>query len=213
VLVKNASGEIVRKLGQEYSLRGPAGKLEEISRNPQIYSRLILLGPGKYALDGVARDSISGKVSVVHGTFEVPAVAEETMGMSSVVLSRGVNPLTEEQKRETAHPLYLEGQAYLVPNVTKAFSAGSDKNMLVHFNVYMPKGLERKVSVSLDFYKGGSLIAESSGALPEADVTGRIAYSTSFVLGAFSPGEYELVVTASDGSRKTSSASRFEVQP
>jgi VWFA-related protein len=213
VLVKNEAGVIVRKLGQEFSLHGPISQLDETVKTPEMYSRLILLEPGKYTLDGVARDSLSGKASVVHGTFEVPGVVAGAIGISSVVLSRGVNPLTEQQKREAAHPLYLEGQAYFVPNVTQVFSAASDKNLLVHFSVYAPKATGSKVSVSIGFYKNGSLVAESSGALPEPDATGRIPYSTSFGLGAFLPGEYQLRVTASDASGKASSSTRFEVRP
>jgi VWFA-related protein len=213
VLVKNEAGVIVRKLGQEFSLHGPISQLDETAKTPEMYSRLILLEPGKYTLDGVARDSLSGKASVVHGTFEVPGVAAGAIGISSVVLSRGVNPLTEQQKKEPAHPLYLEGQAYFVPNVTQAFSAGSDKNLLVHFSVYPPKATGGKVSVSIGFYRNGSLVAESSGALPEPDATGRIPYSTSFGLEAFPPGEYQLRVTASDSGSRASSVARFEVRP
>jgi VWFA-related protein len=213
LLVKNSSGVIVRKLGQEFSLRGPASQLEETTRNPEVYNRVILLEPGKYTLDGVARDSLSGKASVVHGSFEVAGAGTEAICMSSVVLSRGVNPLTEEQKKGAPHPLYLEGQAYFVPNLTHSFSAASDRNLLVHFSVYAPKAAASKVSVSIDFYKNGSLMAQSSGALPEPDATGKIAYSTSFGLAAFSSGEYELRVTASDGTGKTSSAARFDVRP
>lgn len=212
LLVKNDTGMIVRKLGQEFSVHGPLAQLDQTSKNPQIYSRLILLEPGKYTLDGVARDSISGKASVVHDEFEVPAVPGSAIGISSVVLSRGLNPLTEQQKKQATHPLYLEGQAYFVPNVTQSFSAGSDKNMLVHFDVYAPKP-GSKVSVSVSFYKGADLIAQSSGALPEPDAEGRISYSTSFGLEAFSPGQYRLVITASNGSGRASSKARFEVQP
>jgi len=213
LLVKDGTGVIVRKLGQEFALHGPASQLEETAKNPEIYSRLILLEPGKYSVDGVARDSISGKASVVHSTFEVPAIGADGIGMSSVVLSRGVNPLTEEQKKGAAHPLYLEGQAYFVPNITHGFSMASDKNLLLHFSVYPPKTGGSKVSVSIDFYKGGSLIAQSSGALPEPDTAGRIQYSTSFGLGAFAPGDYNLVVTAADGKGRASSSARFEVRP
>ncbi len=104
-------------------------------------------------------------------------------------------------------------QAYFVPNVTQAFSTAVDKNLLVHFNVYPPTAAAGKVSVSIDFYKEGSLIAESAGALPEPDATGKIPYSTSFALAPFFPGEYRLVVTASAGAGKASSVTRFEVRP
>ena len=213
ILIKNEQGVIVRKLGQEYRLHGPAGQLQDVASKAQMYSRLILLEPGKYTLDGVARDSISGKVSVVHTGFEVPGAEAEGIAMSSVVLSRGVNPLTEEQKKEAAHPLYLEGQAYFVPNVSQGFSIASDKNMLVHFSVYMPQGGSNGVTVSINFYRDGRIVAQSSGALPDPDATGRIQYSTSFALAAFPPGEYELVITASEATSKSSSEARFEVRP
>src|SRR5581483_11774239 len=136
-LIKNSDNEIVRKLGQEFTLRGPLTQLEEIKTRPQMYNRLLLLPPGKYTLEAVAQDSGSGKASAVRVPFEVPAVAEQEMRLSSVVLSQGVNPLTEEQKKQGArHPLYLEGQAYFVPNLKQTFSQAKDKNLLIHFNVY-----------------------------------------------------------------------------
>jgi VWFA-related protein len=213
VLLKNESGVIVRKLGQEFSLRGPITQLEETAKKSQMYNRLVLLEPGKYTLDGVARDSSSGKSSVVHRTFEVPAFAADGIGVSSVVLSRGVNPLTEDQKREGTHPLYLEGQAYFVPNVSEVFSAGADRNVLVHFSVYPGKSGGNGLWVSLNFYKGGNLIAQSAGPLPGPESKAEVPYSTSFSLGTFPPGEYDLVVTATDASGKTSSSARFEVHP
>jgi VWFA-related protein len=211
-LIKDENGMIVRKLGQEFSLHGPLAQLESTARNPEMYSRLILLGPGKYSLDGVARDAASGKASVVHTTFEVPSVSDNAITISSVVLSRGVNPLTEEQKKEASHPLYLEGQAYFVPNVTQSFSVDTDKNLLVHFDVYSPRAAS-KVSATFNFYKSGSLIAQSSGALPEPDAAGKISYSTSFALQAFGAGEYKLTITANDGASKASSSATFEVRP
>jgi len=95
----------------------------------------------------------------------------------------------------------------------QSFSIADDKNLLVHFAVYEPKGKTGKVTISVDFLKGGSPIAKSSGELPEADPTGRIQYSTSFPLGSFPTGEYQLRITANDGGAKASSIARFEVKP
>jgi len=208
-LIKNSSGQIVRKLGQEFAVRGPLAQVDEMKKQPQIYSRLIMLEPGKYTLDGVARDSSTGKMAIVHSSFEVPGTAGRGLAMSSVVLSRGVNPLTDEQKKQGSHPLYLEGQAYFVPNVSHAFSAASDKNLLVNFNVYAQK----TCSVALEFYRNGTAVAQSTGALPDPDPSGRIAYVTSFGLANFPPGQYELRVTASSGSERATSSANFEVRP
>src|SRR5581483_460508 len=213
-LVRNADNEIVRKLGQEFTLRGPLTQLEEVKKRPQMYNRLVLLAPGKYTLEAVAQDAASGKAAAARVPFEVPATAEQEMRLSSVVLSQGANPLTEEQKKQGArHPLYLEGQAYFVPNLKQTFSQSRDKNLLIHFNVYLPANAAAKVSATLTFLSKGQVFTEAEGALPEADATGRIAYATSFGTDNFPPGDYQLRVTVKDGARRVASTTAFTIEP
>jgi VWFA-related protein len=207
-LVKNSSNEIVRKLGQEFVLKGPLPQLEEIKKRPQIYHRLILLPPGSYTLEAIARDSSTEKASVSRTSFEVPSASEDALAISSLVLSRGLNPLTEEQKKKS-HPLYLEGQAYFVPNIEQTFSLSREKNILVHFSVYT----RSKVNATVVFLKDGSVITQAGGALPEPDATGRIAYATSFPTEHFQPGEYDLKITVTDGSHRSTSTTHFKIEP
>ena len=211
--VRNDANEIVRKLGQEFVLRGPAAQLEEVKNKPQLYNRLLLLAPGRYTLEAVARDSSTGKASVVRLPFEVPDASGDKLRISSVVLSRGVNPLSEDQRRGTAHPLYLEGQAYFVPNVTKVFSQSKDRNLLVHFNAYPGKNSSAKIEATLDFLQDGKTIASAGGNLPSPDASGRIAYLTSFALNRFAPGEYDLRIAVNDGARAATSVAHFKVTP
>src|SRR5262249_41518845 len=110
-----------------------------------------------------------------------------------------------------AHPLYLEGQAYFVPNVAQTFSLSRDKNLLVHFNVYVPKGSTAKIDATVAFLKSGSVLTQAGGALPDPDATGRIAYLTSFAATNFPPGEYDLRVTVSDGIQRASSTAHFKM--
>ena len=211
-LVKNSSGEIVHKLGQQFTLRGPLAQMADVKNKPQMYNRMVLLAPGHYTLEAVARDSSTGKASVVRMPFEVPGAGEDDLSVSSVVLSRGVNPLTEEQKKQP-HPLYLEGQAYFVPNVEQTFSLSRDKNILMHFNVYMPKGAASKVNATVSFLKGGSVFTQAGGALPDPDPAGKISYATSFPTEHFQPGEYDLRITVTDGARRSASTAHFKIEP
>jgi VWFA-related protein len=212
ILVKNSANEIVRKLGQEFALHGPLAQLEETKKRPQIYHRLTALAPGNYTVQAIARDSSTGLTSAAQIPFEAPPSAEEALRISSVVLSRGVNPLTDEQKKQPAHPLYLEGQAYFVPNVDQTFSVTKDKNLLVHFNVYVPKGSTTKIDATIAFVKGGSVFTQAGGPLPDADGSGRIAYLTSFAAKNFPSGEYDLRVTVSDGTQRASSTAHFKLE-
>jgi VWFA-related protein len=213
VLVKNSANEIVRKLGQEFTLRGPLAQMEDVKKRPQMYTRMTLLASGQYTLEAVARDTATGKASVARIPFEVPAPSEETLRVSSVVMSRGVNPLTEEQKKRATHPLYLEGQAYFVPNVDETFSLSRDKNLLVHFDVYVPKGSTRKLNVNIAFMKGASVFNQANGALPEADASGRISYSTAFGSENFPPGDYDLRITVEAGPQRATSTGHFRIEP
>jgi hypothetical protein len=156
---------------------------------------------------------VAGKASVARIPFEVPPTSEDSFRISSVVMSRGVNPLTEDQKKQPAHPLYLEGQAYFVPNVEETFLLARDKNVLVHFDVYVAKGSTAKVNATLAFLNGGSIFTQAGGTLPDADATGRIAYSTSFGSENFPAGEYDLRVTVTDGTRRASSTAHFKIEP
>jgi VWFA-related protein len=213
-LIRNSDNEIVRKLGQEFTLRGPVAQMEQIKARPQMYNRLVLLAPGKYTLEAVAQDAATGRASALRVPFVVPEAAEQQMRLSSVVLSQGVNPLTEEQKKQnTAHPLYLEGQAYFVPNVKQAFSLSRDKNLLIHFDVYLPASSAAHVNAQLTFLSNGKTFTEAGGELPAADATGRIAYATSFGTENFPPGDYELRVTVNDGAHRASSTAVFTIEP
>ena len=209
-LVKNSNGEIVRKMGQEFALRGPLSQLEEVKARPQIYNRLLMLGPGKYTLEAVARDSGTGQSSLVRMPFEVAPANEDRVAVSSVVLSRGLSPLSEEQKKQH-HPLYLEGQAYFLPNVGETFSIAKDKNLMVHFDVYAPKAVNG-VSATLAFYQKGSVFTQAGGALPAPDATGTISYATAFGTENFPPGDYELRVTVTDGKTRDLSSAHFRIE-
>jgi VWFA-related protein len=213
VLVKNSANEIVRKLGQEFALRGPLAQMEEVKKRPQMYTRMTLLAGGQYTMEAVARDSANGKSAVARMAFEVPADSEDTLRMSSVVLSRGVNSLTEEQRKQPGHPLYLEGQAYFVPNMDETFSLSRDKNLLMHFDVYVPKGSTKRVNVTITFVRGGAVFTQADGTLPEPDATGCISYSTAFGCENFPPGDYDLRVTVGDGTQRASSSARFRIEP
>lgn len=211
-LVKNNANEIVRKIGQEFAIKGPLAQMAEVQKKPQIFNRLVLLPPGQYTLEAVARDTATGKAAVARTGFEVPEPTTDKLAISSVVLSRGVNPLSEEQKK-LSHPLFIEGQAYFLPNLDQAFSLARDKNLLIHFTVYPANGDAAQVSATLVFMKDGSVFTQAGGALPAADATGRIAYSTAFGTDNFPAGDYELKVTVASGPQRAVSSTRFKIEP
>lgn len=213
VLVKDQNQQVVRKLGQEFVLRGPLSQVASVREQPHLFTRIILLRSGHYVIEAIARDSTTGKMSGIRMPIDVPDDAEDKLKMSSIVLSRGVNPLNDEQKKDSLHPLYFEGQAYFVPNARGLFHKSTDKNLLVHFSAYRAKGSTAPVVASIEFLQGARALSKAGGQLPPADGTGRIAYLTAFPLDGFAPGRYEIRVTITDGSTQSTSSANFAIEP
>jgi VWFA-related protein len=213
VLVKDEKQQVVRKLGQEFVLRGPLSQAASVKEQPHLFSRIILLRSGHYTIEAIARDSTNGKMSGIRLPLDVPDVGEEKLRMSSIVLSRGVNPLNDEQKKDSLHPLYFEGQAYFVPNARGVFRKSADKNLLVHFSAYGAKGSAEPIIATIEFLQGARILSKAGGQLPPADASGRIVYLTSFPFDGFPAGQYEIRVTVSDRVTQTTSSSTFVVEP
>jgi len=213
VLVKDEKHQVVRKLGQEFVLRGPLSQAASVKEQPHLFSRIILLRSGHYVIEAIARDSTNGKMSGIRLPLDVPDISEEKLRMSSIVLSRGVNPLNDEQKKDSLHPLYFEGQAYFVPNARGVFRKSADKNLLVHFSAYGAKGSAAPIIATIEFLQGTRILSKAGGQLPSADASGRIVYLTSFPFDGFPAGQYEIRVTVSDRVTQTTSSANFVVEP
>jgi hypothetical protein len=97
--------------------------------------------------------------------------------------------------------------------VDEGFSLSRDKNLLVHFDVYVPKGSTRKLNVNIAFLKGTSVFNQANGELPEADASGRISYSTAFGSDNFPPGDYDLRITVTAGTERATSTGHFRIEP
>jgi hypothetical protein len=212
VLVKDENQQVVRKMGQDFVLRGPLAQVEATRQQPHLFSRLISLKPGRYLVEAVARDGGTGKMSGIRVPLDVPEVSDSHLRLSSVVLSRGVNPLTEEQKKDSRHPLFLDGQAYFVPNARETFRKSTDKNLLLHFSAYPAKASKVLVQATVELLQAGKVISKSSGTLGAADTTGRVVYVNSFPMENFGVGQYQLRVTVTDGVSQASSLSSFVVE-
>lgn len=212
VLVKNQDQQVVRKVGQQYLLRGPLGQITTVQAQPHLFNRIVRLTPGHYTIEAIVRDSLTGKMAGLRLPLDVPGSSDEKLQLSSIVLSRGVNPLTEQQKKDVLHPLYFEGQAYFVPNTREVFRKSFDKNLLLHFSTYPAKS-RAQITAAVEFLQNGKTVSQASGQLPRPDATGRIAYLTSFGLENFHVGQYEVRVTVNDGATRISSSASFKVEP
>lgn len=69
------------------------GQLATGQTQRSIYQKNIVLPPGRYKIDVVARDTVSGKTGILHHSFEVPRYQEKQFATSTLILAASIEPL------------------------------------------------------------------------------------------------------------------------
>lgn len=84
------------------------------------FQKNILLPPGRYKVQFVARDTTSGRTGILTQSFVVPRFAEDKLATSSVVLASRI----EETGNRVLQPQFIIGKYKVIPNVSNIYRAG-----------------------------------------------------------------------------------------
>lgn len=208
VVVKDEAGRVVQKLSNRYELSGPAGELEAAKRGRVLFYREAELPPGAYSFEAVAYDAPSGRASVRAGSFEVPDAEDGRLSMSSVVIIDRVEKVAAG--RPAASPFQV-GDLLVYPNLGEAAHKEASKQLPFFFTLYAPAGLKAAPQLSVELRQHGKMLARLPAELSEPDARGRYQYLAALPLQNIPAGDYELKVTASDGTNSVSRSARFTV--
>jgi hypothetical protein len=96
-----------------------------------IYYRLMRLPPGRYKLDVLLKDTVSGKLGTFSLGLAVPAFPGNQFSASPVVLTSEMIPLTEEEQRKDQ---FAFGRFRIRPRVNETFHKG--EYLGVYLEVY-----------------------------------------------------------------------------
>ncbi|HYE73319.1 MAG TPA: VWA domain-containing protein, partial [Blastocatellia bacterium] len=99
VLIRDESKQVIEKLSQHYALTGPADHLEAAKKGEILFYREPELPPGRYTIEAVAYDAPTGKSSIRTTTLEVPDVDDAKLRVSSLVLIKRADRLTQEERK------------------------------------------------------------------------------------------------------------------
>lgn len=92
-----------------------------------VFQKNVLLAPGRYKVDFIARDVTSGKTGIVTQSFIVPRYTESKLSTSSVVLATKI----EESGPKSTTPQFIIGKFKVVPNVSNTYKVGQPINVFV----------------------------------------------------------------------------------
>ena len=106
-------------------------QLKEGQAQRSIYQKNLALPPGRYKLDVVARDIVSGKTGILHHSFEVPRYQEKALATSTLILAASVEPL---DNKSIPAGQFIIGRYKVKPYVSGVYKPG--QNLALFLQVY-----------------------------------------------------------------------------
>lgn len=204
-LVKDASGQVVEKLGQDSPYEIPDENLAALRANPITFTRSVDLPPGRYTVESVVLDHETHRASTARLEFENPA--HKGVTLSSVVLVGRIESLSGQSEANDPFQMQASGQGRrIVPELATTLEAGSRPS--VYFVVYPDSAQPEKPKLRLEFLVDGQVIANRVTDLAQGDASGAIPLIAA---AALHPGNCELRVTALQGGDSSTQSLRYTV--
>jgi GWxTD domain-containing protein len=119
-----------------------------------LYQKNIVLAPGRYKIDVIARDTASGKTGIVHHSFEVPRYQEKQLATSTLVLASSIQSLNNQTIQAGQ---FVLGGYKIEPYVSGIYKPG--QNLAMYLQVYDAEmdqaTLKPALKVEYSILKGG----------------------------------------------------------
>lgn len=210
VFVKDSEGRAVRKATRDVPFSGPIDKLPAFQAGDFIYNDHFPLPPGRYVMESAVADRLGERVGTKRVAFLVPAVKEEDLALSSLVLVKRVEPNPPEEVRygegddRGPNPLRFSGGM-----VTPALDSTVRERLGVYFSLHAPPGA--RPSAVIEILQDGGVVSRADAELTEEQ--DRFTGFAVAPLGQAPPGDYEVRVTATAGGRTVTGQRGFTVAP
>ena len=123
------------------------------SKRSSVYQKNVILEPGRYKVDVVVRDVVSGHTGIVHQGFEVPKYVSEKLQSSTLIIA----DLVESLNGKVAAGQFIFGSNKVRPNVSQHFKQSQSLGVYLQaYNVQIDQMyLKPKVNAEYIIAKSG----------------------------------------------------------
>jgi len=179
-------------------------QLKEGQAQRSIYQKNLALPPGRYKLDVVARDTVSGKTGILHHSFEVPRYQEKALATSTLILAASVEPL---DNKSIPAGQFIIGRYKVKPYVSGVYKPG--QNLALFLQVYDAEmdqsTLQPALRVEYSVSKGGQelfhAVEDGKTKLGIIDMKGQqlvVARAIPLLNNLAEPGSYTVTAKITD---------------
>jgi len=197
VRIRDGQGREIQKASQQYVLSGDLKDVDAARKGEILFYRELDVPPGIYTIESIVFDAMAGTGSARIATLTVPAVEGASLAMSSLVLVKRVEELSDAPARkEGTAPLYV-GNRLLYPNIGEPISRSTTHELPFYFVLY---GDARAIEVHAQLLRSGVPLADAPVDLPPS-AGARVQHLGRLPIAALPPGTYELRLRVNDGRR------------
>jgi VWFA-related protein len=208
VRIRDANGQVVQKLSQQYVLSGASAELAAARTGEILFYREADLPAGAYQVESLVYDAVAEKGSGRVSTVVVPGQQSVPLRMSSLVLvSRSEKTPARTRAADEKTPPFYYGDLLLYPNLGEPLRR--EDGLSFYFVVYPVAGrcaCEMRVAL----LRNGQSLGETARPLqPTGDA--RLPHLAQLPIENLTPGTYELRVTITDTVDQQSRSTFFTV--
>jgi hypothetical protein len=210
VVVKNGEGRVLERFSQEFPLRGPKEKAADTKTKNLVFYRTAELLPGRYTMEAVVHDGISGKTSVKRSVLVVPEKPAKLVALSSVVAVKRLD-VSRSDSGLMESPLNFNKQM-VVPLLNPEVTSQDWPELAFYFVAVPPEGVAGEMIIDVIISKEGKLVGHmGQRPLPPPDDKGRIPYLAKLPLTTFGTGNFDVNVLVQNGGVSSTAATTFAI--
>jgi hypothetical protein len=209
------SGRVVQTFEDTVQRDFPDSLLESSLKGFSIYQKAVPLRPGPYRLDVVIKDVNSGNVGVLNTRLAVPAIPDDKLDASSLILADQMEPVSS---KDVGVGQFVLGSTKVRPNLSAEFHADQPLGIYMQFYNLTVDDKTHKNDLSLDVKvsQGDQTISHNVKTGAEIQQNGeQVTFEQTIAPRSLPPGKYKLEIQGTDLLTKqtVSRSADFTVTP
>ena len=213
--VSTLSGRVVQTFEDNVRRDFPDSLFQQSVHGSSIYQKALPLRPGLYRLDIVLKDLASNNVGTINTRLAVPAIDEDKLAASSMILADSMSPVAA---KDIGIGQFVIGSTKVRPKVDQAFSPKESMGVYMQFyNLKVDDTTHKNdATVDIEIFQGDRSVSRVERTSAQLKQNGEeLTVQQVVPMARLTPGKYRIEVKATDGiSKQTVSRSAdFTVTP
>jgi VWFA-related protein len=204
-LVKDEKGTVVEKLARDRSFLVTP---EQQKMGNFLDRTAVTLPAGKYTLESVVVDRLTGKSGTQRSQFVVPPAASG-VAISSLVSMRSY---AQNAKGTDGNDPFVFQGGIITPTMDLTVKREPNAMLRMFFTIYPVPSLATKPTVEIEFVQAGKSLTKVPMQLPDADSQGKIPYLMTIPAASIPPGVYDVVAVARQGASAAQASATVRIE-